>query len=166
MLVGRHLLVLQLQLLELLAPEAFALRLMSEMLEKPQSAASLDPQQAGPGRVERRALLYRLAPQLANRRATAARSVVSPVRSASGQCRAIAVEPRRLLEPGCSLVLRQESNLLLAPALARSHQLAADQTLAGQRLADLRPARRIRNLLAVAHRLLAKGSVHRSRKAR
>lgn len=158
-------LVLQLQLLELLAPEALALMLMLRMLEKPQSAGSLDPWQAGPKRGERRAHLYRLEPQLANRQATAARSVVSPVRSVSGQCRAIAAALRRLLATGCPLELRQEWDFLPAPELAKSHQLAADQTLAGQRLADLRPAFRTPALLAVAHWLLAKGSVHRPRKA-
>ncbi|OJJ09236.1 hypothetical protein BKI51_22550 [Alphaproteobacteria bacterium AO1-B] len=156
--------------LGLLAPEAFALMLMLRMLEKPQSAGSLDPQQAGPKWGERRAPLYRLAPQLANRRALAARSAVSPVRSVSGQCRAIAAALRRLLATGCPLELRQEWDFLPAPELAKSHQLAADQTLAGQRLAgqrlaDLRPAFRIPALPAVVHRPLAKGSVHRSRKA-
>lgn len=99
-LVWKRPLVLREPHLEPLAPEALALMLMSQMLEKPQSAGSLDPRQAGPRRGERRALLYRLAPQLVNRQATAARSAVSPVRSVSGQCRAIAVEPRRWLMPG------------------------------------------------------------------
>lgn len=153
-------LVLPLQYLEPLAPEALALMLMLQMLEKPQFAGSLDLRKAGPRRVQRRAPLYRLAPQLVTRRATAARSALLPVRSVSVPCQAIAVVPRRWPEPGSQPVLRPVLNLLLAPGLTEKHQLV------GQKLAPLPPAPRTPALLAVAHWSLAKGSVHRSQKAR
>ncbi|RMX61869.1 hypothetical protein SADFL11_00044660 [Roseibium alexandrii DFL-11] len=152
--------MLPLQYLEPLAPEALALMLMLQMLEKPQFAGSLDLRKAGPRRVQRRAPLYRLAPQLVTRRATAARSALLPVRSVSVPCQAIAVVPRRWPEPGSQPVLRPVLNLLLAPGLTEKHQLV------GQKLAPLPPAPRTPALLAVAHWSLAKGSVHRSQKAR